>query len=81
MAGADPEAVGMIENGEARVYRLPVEQRLPHPHEHHVGRPVGRIEQQHLPDLPGDLPGREVPPEAHASGGAEAAAQGATGLR
>ena len=75
-----PRPSGRVEDGERGVHRRPVEQRLPHPHEDHVGGLLLRMAQHHLPHLPRDLERRQVAPEAHAAGGAEDAAQGAPGL-
>ena len=58
-----------------------VGERLPHPHEHHVGqppRPRRPHGDRHLLD---DLARREVPLEAGLAGGAELAGHGATRLR
>ena len=52
---ADAEARPGVEDRERGVHRRPVEQRLPHPHEHDVGRLLGRIAQNDLAHLSRDL--------------------------
>ena len=59
---------------------LVVGQRLPHPHEHHVGEPPGPGRPDRLGHLLDDLPGGELALEPGLSRGAELAGHGATGL-
>ena len=48
---ADAETVRIVQDGERRVDRLPVHQRLAHAHEHDVRDVDRRIEQPHLAHL------------------------------
>jgi hypothetical protein len=81
VACPDAQPVGIVENGERGVHRLPVHERLAHAHEHDVRHRHGRVEQPHLAHLPGNLVHGQIAREAHGAGGAEGAAQRAARLR
>src|SRR2546430_6608346 len=48
VARADPQPLRMVQLRERGVHRLPVEERLPHAHEHDVRRLALRVLQDHL---------------------------------
>ena len=77
----DPQAVAVIENREGDIHRLPVEQRLAHPHEDDVGRLLVRVAHDDRPHLPRDLISAQVAPPPHPARRAEDAAQRAPDLR
>ena len=79
--GADREPFGVVEDRQRPVHGFPIVERLPHSHEHDVGRLAERRVERHFANLAHDLPGLEVPAEAHAAGSAKNAAVGATRLR
>ena len=73
VARADSEGVGRVENGESRIDRFPIHERLAHPHEDDVGHLLGRRQQAHLAHLSGDLEHLEIARKAHRSRSAESA--------
>ena len=79
--GADREPFGVVEDRQRPVHGFPIVERLPHSHEDDVGRLAERRVERHFANLAHDLPGLEVPAEAHAAGSAKNAAVGATRLR
>ena len=80
MPRPDAESIRTVEDGERRVHRRPVQQRLTHPHEDDVGRLCHRVSQDQLTRLTGDLARPQVAAISHQPGGAEDAPQSAARL-
>jgi hypothetical protein len=74
------EALRVQQRADRLDYRVQVEQRLAHPHEHHVGDAPLRQQLAHAAELVDDLGRAEVAPEAECAGGAERASQRAADL-
>src|SRR5207344_1013365 len=80
--GAEPEPMWIGQRGDGLEDAIEVEQRLAHPHEHHVGQPAAVAGQpaRCRSDLVDDLGRLEVAAEAELTGRAERTADGAAGL-